>query len=194
MRLASKGQVDRKSFNLAKAKGIDLAGGYVRGTDKRAIIGNVQFLALGMKHRYMLRSRIVWWLRTGEVLRGFKWNLHHKNHDRLDDRFENLEKVEHSAHSKEHHPLGEHATERVCRYCNKQFTINIWRLREKGRGTFCSLPCCFAYRRTRFSKTCLWCGTVFAVGRAALKRRKVCSSKCAGHRSGLMRRKYARTR
>ncbi len=40
-------------------------------------------------HGYVSRSRIVWWLVTGEVVRKGKV-VHHINGDKMDDRFENL--------------------------------------------------------------------------------------------------------
>ena len=56
MNLGALGFIDEVAFEKAKAYGINLAGGYVRNTDRRVVIGNRLFLEYGMKHRYVMRS------------------------------------------------------------------------------------------------------------------------------------------
>lgn len=137
------GCIDDHLYEKAKALGINLAGGYVRNTDRRVVIGNRLFLSMGSMQRYVMRSRIVWWLETGEFLIGNIADLHHKNHDRIDDRFENLEKKSHSEHSSQH---GKEHSERVarkciCKQCGESFFLPQHRLRELGRGSYCSQKC-----------------------------------------------------
>lgn len=147
------GKLDWQTIELANEQGIDIEGGYIRTTDKRVVIGNKIFLTMGMKHRYVMRSRIVWWVNTGEFLTGGEWDIHHKNHNRIDDRFCNLEKLSHSDHSIEHHPGGtSEVVTRICKGCKKEFLIFKHRLKERGRGTFCSQKCYHSTPRTKVLK------------------------------------------
>ena len=136
------GKIDKESILLAKNANVNLTGGYIRNTDNRVIIGNKLFLELGMKYRYVLRSRIVWWLHTGMFLRGCEdGNIHHINDDRLDDRFNNLEFMFHVEHSKHHNPRGLTNIHCRCKYCHNDFLLPRWRLKELGRGSYCSQNC-----------------------------------------------------
>jgi hypothetical protein len=48
-------------------------------------------------HKYAKRCNIIWYEKTGEIIK-FPYLLHHKNENKKDDRFENLEKVTRSIH------------------------------------------------------------------------------------------------
>lgn len=178
------GLIDDDLVSVATERGINLLGGYVRNTDRRVVIGNRLFLEMGMKHRYVMRSRIVWWLKTGEFLRGNGIDIHHKNHDRIDDRFENLERIEHGDHAREHNPRTAESVERICKECGKLFLILRHRLKEAGRGSYCSYAC---YGKTakpwlykRVDKVCEYCGIGFVVIEAKTHRR-FCSQACSAN-------------
>ena len=55
---------------------------------------------LHMWNGYVKRANLVWFDNTGEEIKP-PYLLHHKNHDRQDDSFENLEKKTQSRHKKE---------------------------------------------------------------------------------------------
>ncbi len=164
---------------------IDLRKGSHRKQDKRFILFTKDRYP-ETSHGYALRSRVVWWLYTGEVLRGLEFNIHHKNHNRADDRFENLEKILHREHGKHHNPKSAPTTKRTCLNCGNEFTIKIFRLRDKSRGSrgmFCSISCSTKARHKTARKmiVCKMCGDHFYA--PASKGRRFCSNSCsANHR------------
>lgn len=89
---------------------------------------------------YCFRAHIVWWLATGQTVPKDK-QLHHKNHDRTDDRAENLEVLSFSEHQKRHRSTD---TLRACTGCGDFFVLPAWRIRQ-GRGKWCSIRCYWAY-------------------------------------------------
>lgn len=134
------GKIDRETFRLGKRKGIDLTRGSVRKKDRRVIIVDRALPKYGFASKFVLRSRVVWWLRTGQVLVGDRYNLHHLNSNRSDDRFSNLEKIGHKEHAHEHNPFGLRHVKRRCKGCRKPFKISRWRVRG-GRGHYCTHRC-----------------------------------------------------
>lgn len=91
----------------------------------------------GSSKGYAKRSHVVWWLETGQVLPA-DHVLHHKNEDKLDDRFENLELKTHGQHTIEH--CRKEPVVCLCRGCGRNFGIPQWQLNQ-GRGHFCSQKC-----------------------------------------------------
>lgn len=75
-------------------------------------------------------------------------NIHHKDHDRLNDSKENLEKLSHHAHAKEHNPCQKIL--RVCqdKTCNKPFKVKKHKVME-GKAKFCSRFCANANKPKR---------------------------------------------
>jgi hypothetical protein len=148
------GLVDKKTVEKAKAVGIEnIAGGSINKKDKRVRIF-VKGLYPGAHPSggYALRSRVVWWLNTGEVLHGLEKNIHHKNHVRSDDRFSNLEKIGHHDHTRLHNPKTVEMVERTCIHCLHFFTIERWRLKDESRGRFCSQKCYQAHPKSKESR------------------------------------------
>lgn len=88
------------------------------------------------------RSHVVWWLHTGQVVEdGFC--IHHKNHNKQDDCFENLEHMLHGDHTAEHLSLRFKDVvriKRLCQYCKQPFIILESALRYNP-GKFCSKQC-----------------------------------------------------
>jgi hypothetical protein len=145
------GYIDEESIRLASAKGVILIGGHLNKKDGRVRIFSREFPGT-TKCGYCLRSRIVWWAHTGEVLSGCEFNIHHKNHDRADDRFDNLEKISHSEHSKHHHPLNAAKVSCKCINCRSVFILEAYRMRDAFRGKFCSAKCFHSYPRSEEHK------------------------------------------
>jgi len=92
---------------------------------------------------YAFRSHVVYWLNTGEVPSS-KMELHHKNKNKLDDRFENLILLTHSQHQSEHRANWVTIT---CIHCGKTFREHAWRA-SKRNISFCSQKCYHDYPRT----------------------------------------------
>jgi len=94
---------------------------------------------------YALRAHVVWWLMTGEVCKGrrTKYELHHRDGNRLNDSFENLTRILRHDHQVAH--SGAYVL-RTCKYCRQSFAIVRWRLKVKSdnRGSFCSPKCFYA--------------------------------------------------
>lgn len=138
------GIIDTETLEMGLAIGIDLKNGYLNICDGRVRVFCRKFPGTS-KSGYALRSRVVWWLNTGEVISDMEFNLHHMNHNRADDRFKNLEKISHNEHARLHN--AERSMDatvlRECKKCYKKFPILKGRLNEKGqrRGTYCSQTC-----------------------------------------------------
>jgi len=70
---------------------------------------------------YIYRAHVVWWLETGEsVPSGNQYELHHRNDDCLDDRFDNLELLTHSEHQIRHRRK---IVYKRCPTCKKHFLV-----------------------------------------------------------------------
>jgi hypothetical protein len=142
------GIINEDLFSKASEAGFKLNTGTLNKKDGRVRIFCRQFPGT-TKSGYALRSRIVWWLYTGEVISGTEYDIHHRNHNRADDRIENLEKLQHSAHAHEHNGFkGDNVAYAVkrCENCDKIFKLEKARLVDKSSGTkqrgrFCSQDC-----------------------------------------------------
>lgn len=95
------------------------------------------------------RYHIVWWLRTGEVIK-HPWVLHHKNENKLDDRFDNLEKMLGGDHTRLHSSKPLIAC--ICVVCNETFYLPQWRINQ-GRGKLCSQRCYQARGKSAVTRT-----------------------------------------
>lgn len=61
-------------------------------------------LISGSKRRYARIHRLVYETFIGEIPKGYEWDVHHINHNKQDNRLENLKLVTRKEHSLEHHP------------------------------------------------------------------------------------------
>ena len=90
---------------------------------------------------YALRAHVVYWLKTGKT-HPTGYVLHHKNENRLDDRFINLELMPHGDHTREH-KLQRHKFK--CLHCRTVFFASGTQVRKRRyEGTvpkFCSRDC-----------------------------------------------------
>jgi predicted Zn-ribbon and HTH transcriptional regulator len=143
------GQVDRKTIEKAKGVGIEnIAGGSINKTHKHVLIFIKGVFPGAHRSGYAMRSRVVWWLNTGEVVVGDKIDIHHDDEDKTNDRFSNLKRLEHLAHAHHHHPKGLHLVQKNCIKCGIAFKIDRWRLKDPSRGRFCSQGCYHAQTRS----------------------------------------------
>lgn len=123
-------------------------------------------------HGMCFRSRVVWWLETGSKPPD-GWVIHHKNHDKLDDRFENLQVMTRAEHASHHNPKS-HVTV-TCVWCGTQVTeIRSWALRRK----YCSKSCARKARHMASIEeiVCMTCGKRFQTYR--IRGARYCSRKC----------------
>lgn len=147
--LLTGGGVDLASRRGATRRCIDLLDGYLRNTDGRFILYVAAAFPGAHANGKALRSRVVWWLHTGEVIKGAgPLDVHHKNHDRGDDRFSNLARLGHVEHSQHHNPKGLLDVEVRCRGCNTPIYLPPHKIRA-GRGRYCSQAC---YHATPYSQ------------------------------------------
>lgn len=134
-----------------------------------------------------LRAHIVWWLNTGTVV-PIGWNIHHRNGDKLDDHFENLELVEHVNHSRLHNPKSE-GVALECEQCGREYRMLPGKIRGRIRDgslpRFCSQECYHVHPKTkkRVSVSCAYCGKTFEVIPSRAKKRKFCSQECSARRA-----------
>src|ERR1700685_415780 len=172
------GVVDDLTIAKARTKSINIAGGCINKKDGRVrLFVKGKFPGAHPSGGYALRSRVVWWLNTGEVLIGTEVNVHHKNHNRADDSFDNLEKMDHVKHAHAHNPKTVEMVERTCKTCGNSFTIEKWRLLDKARGQFCSQKCYQSRTRknVRIAVICEECSKPYEVIPSRIGKTKFCS-------------------
>ena len=89
---------------------------------------------------WALRSHVVWWLRTGQVVeKGY--NIHHIDGNKRNDAFENLQLLSHSDHLSVRR-----STEReyVCKRCGRTYMLRDALVRKRGGTRYCSDECVHA--------------------------------------------------
>lgn len=181
------GIVDQKTITKAKAVHVNIAGGSVNKVDGRVRI----FVKGKFPHTsggYALRSRVVWWINTGEVLPA-DIDIHHKDENRTNDSFDNLERMDHIDHAHHHNPKTVVMVECVCKTCNGVFKLEKWRLKEKSRGQYCSQSCYQSRVRpsTLVSIICKECGSPYKVVPSRVDKSHCCSYSCSGIRNARAR-------
>lgn len=103
------------------------------------------FHAYGKSTGLALRTHVVWWLYYGTMPPdGF--DIHHLNHNKLDDRIENLEAIDHRQHGIYHNPTGLTYIHFVCQWCQKPFSqprgrVNGRKKEGQKEIKYCSLAC-----------------------------------------------------
>ena len=95
------------------------------------------------RERYAYEHQVVWWQNTGEAVTG-DLVIHHKNDDKRDNRFENLQKI----HKVLHGVLHANKPEMValnCAYCSNSFEKSarvVRAAKKKGQKDFyCDRSC-----------------------------------------------------
>jgi hypothetical protein len=178
----SVGIVDDLTIELAQKVGILITTGTINKKDGRVRLRTYDKFPGAIKGGVALRSRVVWWLNTGEVLIGHGLgDIHHINKIRTDDSFLNLEKKNHKEHTHHHNPKGIYLIEKICENCHSSFLIDKYRLKDPTRGKFCSQRCYHAFPKINKDAliSCLNCGAKFAVKPSKIDKRKFCSRKCS---------------
>lgn len=93
--------------------------------------------------RYAYEHHLIWWENTGDILEE-GYLLHHKNEDKHDNSFDNLEKILRSDHNALHAPSPRMMTVK-CLRCDESFTKTARELKErlkKNKGKiFCGRSC-----------------------------------------------------
>lgn len=70
--------------------------------------------------RYAYEHQIVWWSNTASLVpKGY--SIHHKNDDKHDNNFTNLELISNSTHGKIHARKKQNPVPLACGYCGKMF-------------------------------------------------------------------------
>jgi hypothetical protein len=93
--------------------------------------------------RYAYEHHIVWWLRTGQAVQpGFE--VHHKNEQKRDNRFDNLEYLSGADHRKGHGEKLKRFVTTKCAFCEKDFEISPRQLKSRLKrypALHCSRSC-----------------------------------------------------
>lgn len=76
-----------------------------------------------------------------------KMDIHHKNDNRLDDSEENLVMLLHGKHTRLTSINPNKFKIKTCKYCENEFKIEWWRLKDPSRGQYCSQTCYHSSRR-----------------------------------------------
>ena len=93
--------------------------------------------------RYCYEHHLVWWLNTGEVISEGEL-IHHKDEDKRNNVFLNLEKMSKASHDAHHSNLP-HQTPKlvsvVCFWCKTNFVLREWeyasRVKVNGHSDIC---------------------------------------------------------
>jgi hypothetical protein len=96
------------------------------------------------RNRYAYEHHVVWWLHNHEIIKpGFV--IHHKNHNKHDNRIENLELILSTTHSKHHTEKPWTYVFATCFFCDNIFRIRgnhyRTRLKQSGNKIYCGRSC-----------------------------------------------------
>lgn len=97
------------------------------------------------RNRYVYEHQLVWWQNTGELVPEDSL-IHHKNHDKRDNRFENFELKSRKEHSAEHSRERRGADVYLhCDWCTEAFSIRSknhkYKLSIRQETFCCSVSC-----------------------------------------------------
>lgn len=111
------------------------------------VIAPAEFPGKKYRDRYCYEHVLVWWQNTGEVP-GPDELIHHKNENKRDNRFENLEKKGRGQHTAEHNEERGETVQVVCGNdrCRRSFPVrrhihNSRRKNSKCGKLFCNHSC-----------------------------------------------------
>ena len=103
--------------------------------------------------RYAYEHSVVWWRHTGKTVPA-GYLIHHKNENKHDNRFKNLELKSNSKHTAEHHTLPRTVLD--CAYCGRKVTRkraeHAYRLSIGQADFYCNRSCFAKHKRPRGPK------------------------------------------
>ncbi|KKM76614.1 hypothetical protein LCGC14_1378360 [marine sediment metagenome] len=93
---------------------------------------------------WAFRAHVVWWLVTGQAV-CHPFAIHHRNHVKLDDRFQNLKLMLGGEHIRLH--CSKPPVPIQCRGCRETFYLPQWRVNQGKK--FCSPFCYRAFPKSQ---------------------------------------------
>ena len=98
------------------------------------------------RKRYAYQHHVVWWENTGELLNKNEI-IHHVNHNKHDNSFDNLQKLTESEHAKLHGALKKRAIIKLnCTFCNGEFEIEVRSFNSKTKMGQENFYCCRSHQ------------------------------------------------
>ena len=94
--------------------------------------------------RYAYEHHVVWWLKTGDLIPD-GWVIHHKNEDKRDNRFRNLELKTVAVHTSEHQKPAEMQILK-CTWCKEKFEKPVRYVKSKKKQGQKRFYCCRSHQ------------------------------------------------
>jgi len=93
----------------------------MRNGDYNLVIAPEGYPGAVYRGRYASEHTVVWWQNTGYIIDTSKEMIHHKNRDKRDNRFENLEIMSRKKHNQLHFKTGRTMIKLRCAGCGEYF-------------------------------------------------------------------------
>lgn len=97
------------------------------------------------RDRYVYEHHLVWWQNTGEIIDTGRFVVHHKDEDKHNNEFSNLEKMLRERHSKEHAATAE-TIELTCDWCQGKFIREARNHRHRMSRGYAHRFCCKSHQ------------------------------------------------
>lgn len=109
----------------------------MKNGDYILIVPPAEYPGKRYRGRYSYEHQVIWWANTGlTVPEGY--SVHHKNHDKHDNNFSNLEIISNEQHARSHSKPKE-LSALICEYCKAPFireTRNVKFKTKSGQNRF----------------------------------------------------------
>lgn len=108
------------------------------------LVAPIEYPGTKYRGRYVYEHQLVWWQNTKQLVpAGFL--VHHKNEQKRDNRFDNLELTTRSSHSREHQlEKAPPPVTVICTHCGIDFALSTQRYNDRSKckiGLFCTKSC-----------------------------------------------------